>query len=228
MPDLKDIYAHRAEQYEQLVAREDYAQNLPQALHQVRPWAGLDVVELGAGTGRLTCLLAPLAKSLRAFDASAAMLAVARAKLEQRGLTNWTLEVADHLRLPLPDGCADLAISGWSLCYAALDHPDRWQVAVDQALGEMRRVLRPGGTLMIVETQGTGGAAPNPPDVLKPYLAYLDRAGLQSTWFRTDFQFASLGEAETLMRFFFGDELAEQTVRENWQIVPECTGLWWQ
>ena len=30
------------------------------------------------------------------------------------------------------------------------------------------------------------------------------------------------------MRFFFGDELAAQTVREQWQIVPECTGLWWE
>jgi len=31
-----------------------------------------------------------------------------------------------------------------------------------------------------------------------------------------------------LIGFFFGDELAAQAAREQWQIVPECTGLWWR
>ncbi len=268
MPDLKDIYARQADLYDELVAREDYQHNLLAAINRVRPVAGLDVVELGAGTGRLTCMLAPVAKSVRAFDASPAMLAVAATKLmattvlpvattvlpvataavpvattavqvaaaktapggqpQGNRADNWQLRVADHQHLPVADGVADLALAGWSLCYAALDHPDRWRETLAQALGEMRRVLRPGGTCLIIETLGTGYETPHPPDILKDYLAYLTAAGFQTDWIRTDYQFESLSEAERLTRFFFGDELAEQTVHEQWQILPECTGLWWK
>ena len=41
MTDFKQIYSHQADRYEALVAREDYAQNLPRALEQIclwRPW----------------------------------------------------------------------------------------------------------------------------------------------------------------------------------------------
>ena len=65
MPDFKAIYAHHADQYDQLVAREDYQQNIIRALRQIRPLDGLDVVELGAGTGRLTRMLTPLARGIR-------------------------------------------------------------------------------------------------------------------------------------------------------------------
>jgi hypothetical protein len=46
-------------------------------------------------------------------------------------------------------------------------------------------------------------------------------------WIRTDYEFASVEEAVTLTRFFFGDELALQVQTANSPIVPECTGLWW-
>ncbi len=228
MPDLKDIYARQAERYDELVAREDYEHNLLAAINRVRPVAGLDVVELGAGTGRFTCMLAPLAKSIRAYDASPAMLEVAADKLQRSGATNWELGVADHLHVPAADGSADLALAGWTLCYAALDYGDRWRETVAQAIGEMERVLRPGGTCLIIETQGTGFETPHPPDVLIDYLHYLTELGFHSEWIRTDYRFESVAEAAQLIGFFFGDELAAQTAREGWQIVPECTGLWWR
>jgi hypothetical protein len=45
---------------------------------------------------------------------------------------------------------------------------------------------------------------------------------------RTDYRFASLAEAEELARFFFGEELAKKVVEQGWQVLPECTGIWWK
>jgi hypothetical protein len=68
----------------------------------------------------------------------------------------------------------------------------------------------------------------HPLDTLTTYCAWLEKEhGFASTWIRTDYRFESLSEAQEATQFFFGDELADQIARENWVILPECTGLWW-
>jgi ubiquinone/menaquinone biosynthesis C-methylase UbiE len=227
-PDYKDIYDSQAVQYDLLVAREDYQQNIMRALNQIASLEGSEIVELGAGTGRLTSMLAPVAKSIQAFDASAHMLDVAIAKLRQSGLHNWRAEVADHRKLPGAGGLADIVIAGWSICYTVVWHPESWQTELATALAEMRRVARPGGTIIILETLGTGYETPHPPDSLAEYYAALAAEGFASTWMRTDYRFASPAEAEMLTRFFFGDTLAERMAAEQLVILPECTGIWWR
>jgi ubiquinone/menaquinone biosynthesis C-methylase UbiE len=156
------------------------------------------------------------------------MLDVAVAKLQQSGLDNWQVEVADHRELPLEDDSVDVVLSGWSLVYTAIWSPEPWEREVDRALAEMKRILRPSGTIIVLETMGTGHEQPNPPEDLLGYFAYLEASGFSSTWIRTDYSFRSLDEAEDMARFFFGDELAREVRERNWTILPECTGLWWQ
>jgi ubiquinone/menaquinone biosynthesis C-methylase UbiE len=229
MPDHQQIYQNYADQYEQLVIREDYQHNILSALNRIRPLEGLDVVEMGAGTGRLTCMLAPLVKTIQAFDVSQAMLDVATTKLRQMGLQNWTVRVGDNRNLPVDDHVADLSIEGWSFGHLTAWYPDTWHDEIGQALTEMKRVLRPGGTAIILETLGTGSETPNPPsEGLVAYYALLEREyRFSHTWIRTDFKFESLAEAEELMGFFFGDKFARKVVENNWVILPECTGIWW-
>jgi hypothetical protein len=102
MPDHENIYRREADQYEYLVACEDYNGNLLPAIQRILPLTGMDKVELGAGTGRLTCLLAPLVRSMRAYDVSQPLLDVAIGKLKDLGLANCKVEIADHRQLPLP------------------------------------------------------------------------------------------------------------------------------
>ncbi len=89
-------------------------------------------------------------------------------------------------------------------------------------------MLRPGGTIIILETLGTGYETPHSPDSLMAYYAFLEEEeGFSSTWIRTDYQFESLTEAEALTRFFFGESMADKVISEDPVILPECTGIWW-
>lgn len=227
MPDHHEVYRSEADQYERLVAREDKDGNILKTLRQLAPLSEVDVVETGAGTGRLTCLLAPEVKSLRAFDISKAMLAVARARLEAMGHSEVSTGVADHRSLPVADASADVLISGWSVCYLVDWDPAGWRAQLDLALAEFRRVLRPGGRIILLETEGTGFETPHPPDHLCEYYKYLREHGFQSTWIRTDYCFASPAEAVDLATFFFGTDLGNQVLASASPILPECTGVWW-
>jgi ubiquinone/menaquinone biosynthesis C-methylase UbiE len=227
MPSHQEIYNQHADQYERLVSREDHQGNILRAINQICRLDGLDVVELGAGTGRLTCMLSPMVKRIQALDASGQMLAAAAAKLEQSNQRNWQMAVADHRALPVTDQSADVAISGWSICYLVVDHEDAWRGQVSRTLAEIKRTLRPGGAIIILETLGTGYESPTAPDELIPYYAFLKEQRFSSTWIRTDYQFESLAEAQDLVGFFFGEKMAQKVVRENWVVLPECTGIWW-
>jgi ubiquinone/menaquinone biosynthesis C-methylase UbiE len=224
------IYASKAAQYDAMVSREDYEGNILPALEKIRPLTELEVVEMGAGTGRLTRLLSPKVKSIRAFDASQHMLDAARPTLEAIGTNNWTLLRADNRSLAAENDSADLAIAGWNFGHSTSWYVDYWTDIIGQFIQEMQRVLRPGGTAIILETLGTGSETPSPPNrKLKDYYEWLEREkGFESTWIRTDYRFNSVEEADHLTRFFFGDELADRIVREKMLIVPECTGIWWK
>lgn len=231
MPDhFQDIYTNKAAQYEAMIAREDYQDNLLPALAAILPLGGLDVVEFGAGTGRLTRLLAPTVNSIRAYDASQHMLDKARETLQQTDASNWSLDVADNHALPTANNSADLVIEGWSFGHAVGWHPDTWRDEIGRALTEMKRILRPGGTAILLETLGTGSETPTPPTpgLAELYAWWQSEQGFNHQWIRTDYQFASVAEADELTRFFFGDDLADRIVREGLVILPECTGIWWR
>ncbi len=225
--ELEEVYRNKAEKYEQMVSREDYQHNIEAAIQNICDPHGLDVIDTGSGTGRLAVMLGPQVKSVRAYDISQSMLDIAAARLQAAGLRNWQAEVADHRALPASDQSADLIVSGWSVVYTVVWCPENWREELGKALTEMKRVLRPGGTLLILETMGTGFESPQPPDDLKEYFQYLDQAGFSSTWIRTDYQFASMEEAKDLTAFFFGEEMIEKVISTDPVILPECTGLWW-
>ena len=84
------------------------------ALDAICALSGLEVVEFGAGTGRLTRLLTPHVHTIRAYDVSPHMLATGRETLLATGTDNWTLAVADNRWLPEAATSADLVIEGWS------------------------------------------------------------------------------------------------------------------
>ena len=228
MPDYDKIYNTQAVAYEQLVMYEDYEHNLWPTIDALRPVAGLDVIDTGAGTGRLTALLAPHARSLRVFDLSPHMLGITYQKLGDA--PQCTLAAADHRALPVPGNSADLIISGWSVCMIVGNYPDpdSWELQVGRALAEFERVLRPDGTLIIIETKGSGHVTPASHPHLDPYYAFLAAQGFHYIWIRTDFKFDDEAQALESASFFFGEEAAQRWVGQYGCIIPECTGIWWK
>jgi ubiquinone/menaquinone biosynthesis C-methylase UbiE len=157
------------------------------------------------------------------------MLAVARQKLGQGGWHNWQTIVCDNRAVAVAGERADVAIVGWSLGHFVSWYADSWREEIGQCLAEMRRLLRPGGTVIILETLGTNQLTPKPPSPgLAAYYQWLEQEqGFQSTWIRTDYQYPSVTEAVASVRFFFGEGMAEEIGQRQSAIVPECTGIWW-
>lgn len=230
MDHFQKIYAMEAARYDRMVGREDQRGNLFAALNDIAALDGINVVEFGAGTGRLTRMLAIQAARIHAFDIAGPMLQVATESLETSGLVNWDLGLADNRAMPVASDVAELVIEGWSFGHAVGWYPDRWREEIGQMLAEMQRILKPGGTAILLETMGTGSRTPQPPTPgLADLYAWLEQEqGFSYRWVRTDYQFESLDEADELTRFFFGDELADRIRDEKLLILPECTGIWWR
>ncbi|MCX6021420.1 MAG: polysaccharide pyruvyl transferase family protein [Chloroflexi bacterium] len=104
------------------------------------PRAGETALDLGCGPGDTAARLAAAGVRVVGMDRSAAMLALAHREAEPR----WAR--ADATALPLRDGCLDLAI-----CAGVLEYLPT--VALEAALAELRRTLRPGGRLVISLTE---------------------------------------------------------------------------
>lgn len=226
MPDHNKIYEQEAQKYHELISTQ---QSLLAYIEAIKDCKGLDIVDVGAGTGRLAAVLAPKAQSIIALDASEAMLAVTASRLRQAGLANWQTAAADNRRLPLADQSADLIVAGWSICYLCSSNVPDWRSNIRLVMNELARVLRPGGAIIIFETLGTGVETPSPPDFLRGYYAALKQEyGFSHRAIRLDLAFDSIGQAEELTRFFFGDEVADKVVTNSWTTVPECAGIWWK
>lgn len=140
----------------------DQATTLTGILHSdtVYP-AGSRVLEAGCGVGAQTVILARSSPDalFTSVDLSEESLRAARERVSSEGFTNITFHHADIFHLPFEDGSFDHVF----LCFV-LEHlpnpPD--------ALLCLRRVLKPGGTITVIE--GDHGSAyfhPDSPDAKK-------------------------------------------------------------
>jgi ubiquinone/menaquinone biosynthesis C-methylase UbiE len=105
-----------------------------------------DVLDIGAGPGFLACEMAAVVGeggSVQGVDPSASMLAIAVERERAPGSAPVEFREGDALALPFDDDSFDAAVSTQVYEYVE-DMP--------AALAEARRVVRPGGRLLVLDT----------------------------------------------------------------------------
>lgn len=221
----QDVYQFHPHAYDALVGAEDCDGNLLPQMRCHASLSGATVVEVGAGTGRLTRLLAEAGATVFAFDRAPAMLNVAKARLAG---TRTRMGIADARALPVAPGVADVFVAGWVFGHLRVWMPQDWQRQVDEALGEATRVCGPGAVMLVMETLGTGVESPAPPNAgLAEYYTHLEQAwGFARHTLATDYAFASPDAAAQCLGQFFGEAMAQKIRLRGWSRVPEFTGMW--
>jgi len=100
------------------------------------------VVEIGIGTGGLLPALAAKAARVIGVDHSPAMLEEARRRLSMAGIAGIELRLGEMAHLPISDNSVDCILLNMVLHHAA---------APAEVLSGIRRVLAPGGTLLLAD-----------------------------------------------------------------------------
>jgi len=144
-PELVDYYSRRAPEYERIYHKPERQADL-RALEALvlGDVAGQDVLEIACGTGWWTERIARVARVVLATDASAEVLAIARAKPIP----------ADRARFEIADAFAPQAIEGsFSAAFAGFfwSHVGRERMAA--WLGALHRRLGPGARVVAVDNR---------------------------------------------------------------------------
>ncbi|NJN56784.1 MAG: class I SAM-dependent methyltransferase [Leptolyngbyaceae cyanobacterium SL_5_9] len=100
-----------------------------------------EVLEIGFGTGLNLAYYPSHVRKITTVDVNLGMNAIAQKRIRNSGMTVENL-VLNGESLPMEDNMFDSVVSTWTLCSIA---------NVEQALQEIRRVLKPGGKFFFVE-----------------------------------------------------------------------------
>jgi SAM-dependent methyltransferase len=197
------LYRLEPELYDQLVT----AERLHPAVVGWLPYDVDRIVEVAAGTGRLTLELVPRAREVVAIEPSGPLREILIQKLA-RAEHGSRAQVTDGFfdDLPAADACCDLVVA----CSALTPAPGHGGEA---GLAEMERVCRPGGCVVIVW--------PNE-------VPWLTAHGYRYVSFdagEMSVEFASHEEAVQLTEIFYPGVAAEVR-RGGWRRVPyEVLGI---
>ncbi len=93
-------------------------------LHTIVDFSGMNVLDIGAGTGRSSMELAKKAKQVTGTDVYDSVMNFAKEEIAKRGIKNIRYEYGDRDNLPFPDGTFDAVTFSW----AEVNHKEAYRV----------------------------------------------------------------------------------------------------
>jgi SAM-dependent methyltransferase len=194
--------------YERENAAQDAEGAIWAALREAVPWRGLDVLDVGCGDGFHLPVFAREAASVTGVEPHPPLVARARRRVGERVRV---LE-AGAAELPLPDVSVDLVHARTAYFFGPGCEP---------GLVEAERVLRPGGSIAVVDLDATQGPygdwmrADIPqyrPDRVERFFA---EQGFSMRRVPTVWRFPDRATCEAVLRIEFSREIADRAVAET-------------
>jgi ubiquinone/menaquinone biosynthesis C-methylase UbiE len=121
--------------------------DLEQLSQRLADFPQAKVLDLGCGAGHASFVAARQVAHVTAYDLSSQMLEVVASAAKDKGLSNVGTRQGYAESLPFEDGAFDIVISRYSAHH--------WH-DVGQALREVKRVLKPGGMVIIMDIMSPG------------------------------------------------------------------------
>ncbi|MDO9455297.1 class I SAM-dependent methyltransferase [Nocardioides sp.] len=181
------------------------------ALESRVDWSGRTVLDLGCGTGFHLPLFAARAGSVVGVEPHPDLMALARRRTA--GLGHVRVLPGTAQDVPLPDGSVDVVHVRWAYFFGPGCEP---------GLTELDRVVRRGGTALVVDNDGsrsTFGAWFRRGYPHLPPPADIERFWVTRGWTRTQvdmgWRFTSRADLEAVVRIEFKPSVADEIVRHH-------------
>ena len=195
------LYRLEPDLYARLIAGE----RLHPAIVEWLPASCRRVVELGAGSGRLTRDLAGRCDRLTATDPAMPLLTILKRNLASAGRSDVEVTRAFFDSIPVASSSCDVVISCSAFTPSAERNPEA-------CLDEMRRCCAPGGLIVVVWPNG---------------LPWLDRHGFTRVEFSGPMavDFGTMADALELTRIFYPDALDDVRLHDSPRVPYEMLGM---
>lgn len=180
------------------------------ALRELCPWDDADVVDLGCGDGFHLPLFARTAASVRGVEPHPEL--VARARERCAGLPSVTVHSGHAQDTGLPSRSADLVHARTAYFFGPGCEP---------GLAEADRVLRPGGTLAVVDLDATAKpygpwlCADAPSYRPRAVQRFFDRRGFTTRLVDTVWRFEDRATLDAVLRIEFSPEVAARAIAQT-------------
>jgi SAM-dependent methyltransferase len=202
----------------------DPDQRIEAAMRSVLDWAGLDLLDLGCGTGFHLPRWASDARSVAGVEPNPALAAIARRRTSR--LANVRVLEGTAQEVPLPDASVDVVHARWAYFFGPGCEP---------GLAELSRVVRRGGAGFVIDndaTRSTFGAW-----FRRGYPSFdpvaVERFWSSHGWTRMpldiEWRFSRRADLEAVVGIEFKPELAKEIVAEHEGLVVDyAVNLWWR
>jgi len=186
---------------------------IEQTMWQIAPWRDQIVLDLGAGTGFHIARFHEQARHIIAVEPHGASRLHTMQRVAQLGLERASVMTGSAEQIWLPDHSVDVCHARFAYFFAPHCQP---------GLGELERVLRPGGTAFIIDNDLRYGTfaqwlrqIPNWQNDADEVEQFWHAHGFALTRIMSEWRFSNRADLEAVVQLEFGNTLADQLLAEH-------------